>query len=113
MSLLLTFLELDKLYEAAEQTIVESSDYLHRQNLINQIKDTRTGRSYNLQNKRTKELSNILAYCLAEDERWEAEQEAYLSAIKQSGTCPDCGIRLTDASDCPKCSPSILDSRID
>lgn len=113
MSLLLTFLELDKLYEAAEQTIVESSDYLYRQKLINQIKDTRTGRSYDLRNKSTEELPNVLAYCLGKDKRYEEEREVYLADARRSGTCPECGIRLTDNGDCPKCSPSILDSRID
>ena len=88
MSLLLTFMELDKLYEST----------MSRQDLISHIKAS--GRNYNFNTKSTEQLFRI----------WERIQKEDLEAVStssdnnnNSSICGECGARLTDGGLCPVC----------
>ena len=93
MSLVLTFMELDKLYEST----------LSRQELINNIKAS--GKNYNLDNKSDSQLFRI----------WERIQKEvsnahhikkYDDAVKAAlrKRCPECNTLLNDGGTCPVCA---------
>lgn len=95
MSLLLTFMELDKLYEST----------LSRQDLITKIKAS--GRNYNLATKSTAQLFRIWERIQKED----AAKQEYTDIINKelARQCKSCGGRLTDGGKCPSCSEDELD----
>ena len=89
MSLLFTFMELDKLYEAT----------LSRQDLINHIKAS--GRQYNFENKTTAQLFRIWERIQSECQL--LADTAVTTDRKQTDVCNNCGIRLNDSGTCPIC----------
>ena len=94
MSLLLTFMELDKLYEAVER--------MDRNSLIVKLKDL--GKDYNFDKYSDEQLYRI----------WERAEKEYaevtamdeyreLVKVSQSPTCEECGTLLNDGGTCPVC----------
>jgi hypothetical protein len=98
MSLLLTFMELDKLYEAT----------MSRQDLIAHIKAS--GRNYNLDRRPTDQLAKIWQRIQKEDNEKAGMQE-YRDIIDQERArlCKQCGRRLTDGGKCASCSEDEAD----
>ena len=88
MSLLLTFMELDKLYEAT----------MSRQDLIDHIKAS--GRNYNFETKTTSQLFRI--WERIQKEAVNAKEPEYTSSVSHD-TCAECGVPLTDGGRCPIC----------
>jgi rubrerythrin len=97
MSLLLTFMDLDKLYESSKQPV-----WLNRHELIDNIKNS--GRNYNFDKYSDAHLYRIWERIQKEDAQKTAEAEYYkLLDIKQQKTCSVCDTRLTDGGKCPVC----------
>jgi hypothetical protein len=98
MSLLLTFLELDKLYEST----------MSRQDLINHIKAS--GRNYNFNAKSTEQLFRIWEKIQkADNEKAGLRDYNDTIATERRRTCPTCGARVADNGECSKCSEDELD----
>lgn len=95
MSLLLTFMELDKLYE--------SKQWLDRETIINSIKNT--GRwNYKFNKYSDKQLYRILERIQKEAEESAAMREYQnLSTTNSTRTCQECGALLSDGGSCPVC----------
>ena len=94
MSLLLTFMELDKLYESAER--------LNRGQLIKNIKDL--GKNYNFDKYSDEQLYRMWQR-LQNDLDKTATMQEYTNELKTSNanTCQECSMKLTDGGMCPKC----------
>lgn len=97
MSLLLTLMDLDKLYESNEPKV-----WLDRRTLINNIKNS--GRDYNFDRYSDEGLFRIWERIQKEDEEAAAikEYQAFLNADRHK-TCPECGMRLNDGGTCAIC----------
>jgi rubrerythrin len=91
MSLLLTFMELDKLYEST----------MSRQNLIDHIRAS--GRNYNFNNKSTAQLFRIWERIQKEEISKVDTAEPEPTAVNSHATCAECGTLLTDGGLCPVC----------
>jgi hypothetical protein len=87
MSLLLTFMELDKLYEST----------MSRQDLITHIKAS--GRNYNFETKSTAQLFRIWERIQNEDRNADSYEHSSVSRE----TCTACGTLLNDGGTCPIC----------
>lgn len=97
MSLLLTFTELDKLYEHVEED-------KELQQLINKINNTTSGKHYKLSGrKRSKgELLSILTKCLEKDKQLVNKSEVQVDSTKKGTICKT---GLSPEGRCPKCDP--------
>ena len=104
MSLLLTLMELDKLYE--------SNQWLDRKTLINNIKDSGNW-SYRFEKYSDKQLYRMWERIQKENEKIAAMQEYnnLRSASIQKPTCEECGANLTDSGGCPMCDDGEEDYR--
>ena len=92
MSLLLTFMELDKLYEST----------MSRQGLIDHIKAS--GRNYNFDTKTTAQLFRIWERIQKEDNEKAGMQEYHdMLKLERARLCKKCGRRLTDGGECASC----------
>ena len=94
MSLLLTFMELDKLYE--------SSTRLDRNTIIKALRDL--GKEYNFDKYSDEQLYRILERARRADDEDKAMSE-YTDLIKADSrkTCPICDTSLNDGGTCPVC----------
>lgn len=95
MSLIETFMELDKLYEAT----------ISRQELISNLKAL--GKYYNFDTKTDAQLYRIWEKAMAEKEEQDAYNEYHQLKVADDSRprCPECGLLLVDASKngCPVC----------
>jgi hypothetical protein len=91
MSLLLTFMELDKLYEST----------MSRQNLIDHIKAS--GRNYNFNTKSTEQLLRMWERIQKEDSNKVNINDPELVSGITHDICAECGALLTDGGLCPIC----------
>lgn len=97
MSMLLTLMELDELYESAP-----SAEWLSRKALIRNIKNS--GRNYNFEKYSDEQLYSIWERIQKEDaERIAAWEYRNLSDDDRPATCTECGIRLNSNGLCPCC----------
>ena len=92
MSLLLTFMELDKLNEST----------MSRQDLISNIKAS--GRNYNFSNKSTDQLFRIWELIQKKDNEKAGMKDYYDELRKnKSRKCSNCSATLSDGGTCPVC----------
>jgi hypothetical protein len=93
MSLIMTFMELDKLYE--------STDRMSRAELIKAIKAM--GFNYNFDKYSDEALYRILKNRQSKVLEDEAYAEASGITAEEKLVCDECGCQLTDGGFCPKC----------
>ena len=91
MSLLLIFMELDKLYEST----------MSRQNLIDHIRAS--GRTFNFNTKSTAQLFRIWERIQKEEASKADTAESEPTAGNFHVTCAECDTLLTDSGLCPVC----------
>jgi hypothetical protein len=95
MSLLLTFMDLDKLYE--------SKQWLSREMLISNIKNSGKWH-YKFYKYSDEQLYRMWERIQSEDEEKAAMQEYHDQiAAEWYDTCTECGVRLNDGGTCPIC----------
>lgn len=95
MSLLFTFLELDKLYESAS-----TRENYDRQALISKLKEL--GKWYNFDKYSDEQLYQIALKAEAK-KKDQADLRGYYSSKTEKPTCDECGCPLTDGGFCPSC----------
>ena len=104
MSLLLTFMELDKLYE--------SKQWLDRNTLIDNIKASGNW-NYRFEKYSDEQLYRMWERIQKENESEAAMREYHdmVSTASQKLTCQDCGANITDGGICPVCDDGEEDYR--
>ena len=95
MSLLFTFMELDNIYESANQEI-----WLNRDMLIDNIKAA--GKQYNFDKYSDSQLYRIWERIKDNSLKY-AKYDGTLDSSSRHDTCPECGIPLNDGGTCPVC----------
>ena len=97
MSLLLTFMDLDKLYESSEEQ--------EAQKLIAQIRSTISGKNYGLTGRKRSidELRSILRKCQEKDKI--LSKPVSYKPEDTSKKCPSCKSYLSLEGRCTKCDP--------
>lgn len=97
MSLLLTFMDLDKIYESTNNTA-----WLDRDALISNIKAA--GKRYNFNAYSDSQLYRMWQR-IQEDEQYKDIELEYaeLTTATKRETCDNCGTELTDGGYCPVC----------
>lgn len=94
MSLLMTFLELDKINESYDA-------FGDRNELIAKIKAT--GRKYDFSKYSNEQLYRICQRLEAETSSQSSSAVTKSSVVRNYQECPDCGATLTDGGFCPHC----------